>query len=58
MENPSARIIKVNVDQNPGLAARYSVNSIPALKVFKNGQVTDELVGLASKGELRALLGS
>ena len=31
-------------------------NSIPSLKVFKNGKVDDELVGLASKSQLRALL--
>jgi thioredoxin 1 len=55
-ENPNARIIKVNVDASPGLAEQYGVNSIPSLKVFKNGRVADELVGLASKGEIQALL--
>jgi len=55
-EIPGARIVKVNVDDSPGLAAEYSVDSIPSLKVFKKGAVTEELVGLASKNQLRAML--
>jgi thioredoxin 1 len=55
-ENPNIRIVKVDVDQSPELAQRYGVSSIPSLKVFTNGRVTDELVGLASKSQLRALL--
>jgi thioredoxin 1 len=55
-ENPNVRIVKVNVDQNPGLANKYRVDAIPSLKVFKNGRVVDELMGLASKSQLRALL--
>ena len=55
-EIPDARIVKVNVDHSPGLAAEYRVDSIPSLKVFKNGTVTDQLVGLASKSQLRSLL--
>ena len=55
-ETPGARIVKVNVDQSPSLATEYGVNSIPSLKVFKNGAVTDQLVGLASKSQLQSLL--
>ena len=55
-ETAGVRIIKVNVDDSPSLAQQYGVDSIPSLKVFKNGTVTDEFVGLASKSELRALL--
>jgi thioredoxin 1 len=55
-ETPGARIVKVNVDHSPSLAAEYGVNSIPSLKVFKNGTVTDQLVGLASKSQLQSLL--
>jgi thioredoxin 1 len=55
-ETPNATIVKVNVDENPNLAAQYSVDSIPAVKVFKNGAVTAEQVGLASKSQLRAML--
>jgi thioredoxin 1 len=55
-EIPGARIVKVDVDQSRSLAAEYGVDSIPSLKLFKNGTVTDQLVGLASKNQLRALL--
>lgn len=55
-ELPDARIVKVNVDQNPRLAARYRVSSIPNLLVFKDGQISAEHLGLASKDQLRALL--
>jgi len=55
-ENPDAKVVKVNVDDNPSLAETYGVDSIPSLKVFKNGKVVDEVVGLASKTELREML--
>ena len=55
-ETPQARIVKVNVDQNPGLASQYGISAIPSLKVFKNGAVVDETAGLASKNQLRAML--
>jgi thioredoxin 1 len=55
-ELPGARIVKVNVDQNPMLAAEYGVDAIPSLKVFKNGKVAEELVGLASKDRLREMI--
>ena len=56
-EIPAARIVKVNVDHSPYLAAEYGVDSIPSLKVFSGGRVTDQRVGLASKSQLRAMLG-
>lgn len=55
-ENPKATIVKVNVDHNPELAARYGVEAIPSLKLFKNGAVAGEMVGLASRSELERLL--
>lgn len=55
-ETMDARIVKVNVDHSPSLAAEYGVNSIPILKVFKKGKLTDQFVGLASKNQLRAML--
>jgi thioredoxin-like negative regulator of GroEL len=39
------------------LAARYGITSIPSLKVFQDGKVVDEQVGLASKARLQAMLG-
>ncbi|WP_347755135.1 thioredoxin [Agrococcus sp. ProA11] len=38
-------VVKVNVDQEPDLAMRYSITSIPAMKVFQNGEVVHELIG-------------
>ncbi|MGO8753321.1 MAG: thioredoxin [Thermoguttaceae bacterium] len=55
-ETPGAKIVKVNVDQSPSLASEYGVDSIPSLRVFRNGVVTNQLVGLASKSQLRSLL--
>lgn len=39
-------IAKVNVDEEPGLAARYSVQSIPTVLIFSKGNLIDTLVGL------------
>ena len=48
---------KVNVDHAGQLASRYGIESIPSLKVFKDGKVVDEHVGLANKAHLKSLLG-
>jgi len=55
-ETPGARVVKVNVDHSPELAMRYGVSAIPSLRVFHEGEVVAEHVGLASKGQLQALL--
>jgi thioredoxin 1 len=55
-ETPHAKIVKVNVDHAPRLASRYGINSIPTLVVFRDGQATSGMVGLASKAHLRSLL--
>jgi thioredoxin 1 len=56
-EIPGVRIVKVNLDHCPRLATQYGVQSIPTLKVFRNGTGGGQIVGLASKSQLRALLG-
>lgn len=55
-ETTDAKIVKVNVDQAPQLAHRYGIESIPSLKVFKDGKVVDDHLGLANKSQLKALL--
>jgi len=40
-----AKVLKLNVDENPEIAGRYSVQSIPTLLLFKGGQKVGELVG-------------
>jgi thioredoxin 1 len=56
-EVPNATVVKVNVDENPRLAHEYGISSIPSMKVFRDGQIVAEHVGLASKAELKSLLG-
>jgi thioredoxin 1 len=56
-ESSDAKIVKVDVDNAPQLARRYAISSIPSLKVFEDGKVVDEHVGLASKAQLKAMLG-
>ena len=45
-------VTKLNVDDNPDLAMRYNVMSIPTLLVFSGGEVSKRLVGAKSKGAL------
>lgn len=42
-------IAKVNVDENPNLAAQYRITSIPAMKVFKGGEEVREIIGAMPK---------
>ncbi|MBL8773622.1 MAG: thioredoxin TrxC [Phenylobacterium sp.] len=50
---PRARFVKVDVDANPELAARYRVQGIPALFCFKDGQVAAQQAGLSDPGLFR-----
>ncbi len=52
----AVRIAKVNVDDEPQLAARFNIRSIPALLIFRDGVVKETLVGLTSKQNLLAKL--
>ena len=45
-------VAKLNVDENPDVAMKYSVMSIPTLLVFRDGEVSKRLVGAKSKGAL------
>jgi len=51
-EQPGITIAKLNVDENPDVAMRYNVMSIPTLIVFHKGTVQKRLVGAKGKGQL------
>jgi thioredoxin 1 len=46
------RITKLNVDEHPEIAMRYSVMSIPTLLVFDGGEIKKKIVGAKGKGQL------
>ena len=48
------KIGKVNIDQHQTIAAEYGVRAIPTLLLFSKGQVTEQMVGLRSKRDLKA----
>jgi thioredoxin 2 len=46
------RVAKLNVDENPATAARFGLQSIPTLLVFKDGREVDRIVGVQPKSEI------
>jgi thioredoxin 1 len=46
------KICKVNIDESPEIAGKYSIMSIPTLLIFKDGVVSDQLVGLVQKAKI------
>jgi thioredoxin 1 len=55
--NGKVKVAKVNIDENPELAAQYGVRSIPTLMLFKGGEVADMKVGASPKTALAAWIG-
>ncbi len=50
------KVMKLNVDDNQDLAARFGIRGIPTVMVFKDGKAVSTLVGLRSKDELAKVL--
>ena len=52
----TVKVCKLDVDEEPEIAAKYRISSIPTLKVFKNGEVVKSSVGVQPKAAIEALL--
>lgn len=55
-EHPEYTVVKIDVDDAPGLAVKYGIVSIPTLVVIKNGDAVNKAIGVHSKDEILALL--
>ena len=51
-----AKVCKIDVDEEPELAIRFGVDSIPTLLVFRDGALVNRAIGYRSKDQLEALL--
>jgi thioredoxin 1 len=52
----NARVVKVNVDENPGISQRYGIKGIPTLILFKNGKEAERVVGATSKEAIARMI--
>ena len=50
--NGKVKIVKLNVDENPQTAARYGIQSIPTLMIFKSGQMASRQIGAVPRQKL------
>ena len=55
-EHPEYKVCKVNVDEEGELAEKFGVMSIPTLFAIKNGEITDQAVGVRTKQQLLDML--
>ena len=51
-----AKVVKINVDDNPGLSARFGIQAIPTLLYFANGKLQDRTMGAAGKTAIASRL--
>ena len=56
--NGKIKIVKVNVDQQANLAARYGIRSIPTIIIFNGGEIAEQMVGMQAKEALKTKLDS
>ncbi|MFN3150790.1 thioredoxin family protein [Bremerella sp.] len=52
----SVKVGKVDTDQNPNLAVKYGIQSIPTVMIFKNGEVVNQMLGNQPKANLQQAL--
>jgi thioredoxin 1 len=55
---PRAKIVKVNIDENPGTPSKFGVRGIPTLLVFKDGKLSATKVGALPKSQLQSWIES
>ena len=55
-ENPQYLVAKINVDEEPELAAAFGVSSIPTLVVMKDGQIINQSMGARPKAQILGML--
>ena len=55
-ENTNVNVGKVNVDDNPELAEKYEVMSIPTIIIFKNGEISKTFIGITDISEIKESL--
>ena len=55
-ERPDIKVAKINVDENPELATRFSIMSIPTLVVMENGKIVNQAMGARPKKAILAML--
>ena len=52
------RVVKLNTDENPEVASRYQIMSIPTIMFFKNGQPVEKLIGARPKRQFKEVVDS
>lgn len=56
-ENDNFKIVSINTDENPNLAEKYDITSIPCMIIFENGKEKFRSIGLKSKSDIIKMLG-
>jgi thioredoxin 1 len=54
--NGNARIVKLNTDENPGVARQFGISSIPTLILFRDGKEVERMVGVQPAESLKRKL--
>ena len=55
-EHPELQVVKVDVDSNSDLSSEYGIRSIPAVYIFKNGEIVNKFIGVKSKEDILKLI--